>query len=49
MDKRVTMAEIRKWYEEKYGSINEKEDIEDGQDVCDVIWLWEKGKWTRTQ
>ncbi len=40
------MVEIMKWYQKKYGSLDEKLDIEDSQDVCDIIWLWEKDRRT---
>jgi len=46
MDKdiRATMTEIREWYEKHWSGLNEKLDIEDPQDVCDIIWVWEKHK-----
>ncbi len=47
-DKRATMTEIRKWYEKYWSGLDEKLDIEDPQDVCNIIWVWEKHKWIKT-
>lgn len=47
-DKKATMTEIREWYEKHWSGLSEKLDIQDAQDVCDIIWVWEKHRWKKT-
>ncbi len=37
------MKEIRAWYEKSFGHL-EDEDIADGQDICDIVWVYEKNR-----
>ncbi len=46
-NKKISMESIRKWFEGKYNNF-EKGDVETEQDVCDIIWFWEKYREART-
>ena len=39
---KITMKQIREWYQRHYSHLELPEDIEDADDVCAVIWLYEK-------
>jgi len=39
----ITIEQIREWYKKNYGKL-ESGDITEGDDICNIIWLYEKSR-----